>query len=75
MWNIAVKGINEVGRWEKGVCFGEDRCALRERRGRFGEMSGCVVERRAGCFGRWAMGRRRRGRVAAKGGFVLTVQR
>ena len=61
--------INEVGRWgEKRVCFGE-------RRGRFGEMSGCVVEWWAGCFGRWAMGRRRRGSVAAKGGFVLTMQR
>ena len=33
---------------EKGVCFGE-------RRGRFGEMSGCVVERRRGVSwaGRW----------------------
>lgn len=60
---------------EKGVCFGEDWCALRERSGRFGEMSGCVVERRAGCFGRWAMGRSGCGSVAAKGGFVLTVQR
>ena len=28
---------------EKGVCVGE--------------MSGCVVERRAGCFVGWAMGR------------------
>ena len=62
MWNIAVKGINEVGRWggEGGVFRGDERVCRRAAGGVFRQM-GDGVQRLREC--------------AAKGGFVLTMQR
>ena len=76
MWNIAVKGINEVGRWgEKGVCFGEKVRGLQGEAGAI-RGDGRVCRRAAGgVFRQMGYGAQAERECAAKGGFVLTVQR